>query len=271
MLTDVVFDDDGSMILGFSDRLGHQHAPGGLESYANGSPLGCLRIGGDIVRICNVGNLVSPVYSQEVNGKCGTNGCGTAGNNGGETPPIAEYYCGDFFSPYHWETALGGLALLPGSGELVSGVLDPFTVLSNGSYKLSNTTGQKTSAYEIIPSGLAFQKGASLGDFEVLCAAAPKEIGNFIWIDSNNDGVQDPCEDPVAGVKVNLYKMDGANTTFVATTTSNAQGEWYFKDHDQFGGFDTLMTGAMYFVTLGVSERSRSKFAATVNWSSVSR
>ncbi|RXK62480.1 hypothetical protein ESA94_05620 [Lacibacter luteus] len=57
-------------------------------------------------------------------------------------------------------------------------------------------------------------------------------LGNFVWYDKDNDGVQDAGEPGIAGVTVNLYKdangdniADGAA---VATTTTNASGLYSF-------------------------------------------
>src|SRR5690606_1384513 len=42
-------------------------------------------------------------------------------------------------------------------------------------------------------------KGNGLGSAAVLASAAPIEIGNYVWYDIDNDGVQDPDEPPVVG------------------------------------------------------------------------
>jgi hypothetical protein len=51
-------------------------------------------------------------------------------------------------------------------------------------------------------------------------------LGNFVWIDTNGDGVQDANEKGVSGVTVLLYAADG--TTVLASTVTDADGKYYF-------------------------------------------
>lgn len=64
-------------------------------------------------------------------------------------------------------------------------------------------------------------------------------IGDFVWLDANNDGLQDTTEFGLAGVAVNLTTCDGVS---VATTTSDATG---------FYTFDELLPGC-YNVSFGI-------------------
>jgi len=62
------------------------------------------------------------------------------------------------------------------------------------------------------------------GDIDVrLCPLV--EIGNFIWIDANMDGIQDPGESPVAGVTVSLFDALG---NFVGIAVTDVNGEYFF-------------------------------------------
>lgn len=61
----------------------------------------------------------------------------------------------------------------------------------------------------------------------------PLEIGNYVWIDLDQDGIQDTDETPIANVTVNLYDING---DLVATTTTDANGEYYFTDANVAGG-----------------------------------
>ncbi len=51
-------------------------------------------------------------------------------------------------------------------------------------------------------------------------------IGDYTWIDTNGNGVQDAGEVPIAGVLVILYGADG--TTEIARTTTDAHGYYHF-------------------------------------------
>lgn len=52
-------------------------------------------------------------------------------------------------------------------------------------------------------------------------------IGDKVWIDADNDGIQDIGEQGVGGVTVTLYAADG--TTVIATTTTNSAGNYIFS------------------------------------------
>jgi uncharacterized repeat protein (TIGR01451 family) len=91
---------------------------------------------------------------------------------------------------------------------------------------LSNQTGERAGAYRVYsrnPS-VVFGKAAGLGDLEALCDAAPIEIGNRVWIDSNKNGLQEPGEQPIGGVIVVLVGPDGSTRQ----TTTDAGGNYYF-------------------------------------------
>ncbi|WP_325048158.1 SdrD B-like domain-containing protein, partial [Jiangella anatolica] len=77
-------------------------------------------------------------------------------------------------------------------------------------------------------------KGNGLGELTAMASAAPIEIGNYVWFDIDNDGIQDPDEAVVEGATVNLYEVDAdGNRTLVSTTTTDANGEYYFSSNDQ--------------------------------------
>ncbi|MEU6612073.1 SdrD B-like domain-containing protein, partial [Streptomyces shenzhenensis] len=49
--------------------------------------------------------------------------------------------------------------------------------------------------------------------------------GNRVWKDTDEDGIQDPGEEPVVGATVNLYDADGKK---IGTAVTNERGEYYF-------------------------------------------
>ncbi|WP_296699811.1 SdrD B-like domain-containing protein [Thiocapsa sp. UBA6158] len=51
-------------------------------------------------------------------------------------------------------------------------------------------------------------------------------IGDYVWYDTNQDGIQDPAERGLAGVQVILYASDG--TTQLAETRSDGSGKYEF-------------------------------------------
>jgi len=64
-------------------------------------------------------------------------------------------------------------------------------------------------------------------DLVIQCAGEPATIGDFVWVDSNNNGIQDGGEAGFPdGVTVDLYYCNG---TFVATNTTDASGYYSFQ------------------------------------------
>lgn len=53
----------------------------------------------------------------------------------------------------------------------------------------------------------------------------PASLGDWVWLDTNKNGLQDPGEEGVAGVKVDLYTENGL---LVATTSTDAGGGYLF-------------------------------------------
>ncbi|MDM7925864.1 MAG: choice-of-anchor D domain-containing protein [bacterium] len=74
-------------------------------------------------------------------------------------------------------------------------------------------------------SGLNNNDGAS-------CPLAPAPfpstgyVGNYVWIDQDNDGIQDSAEPGMSGVTVTLYTSGGAS---VASTVTDADGAYSFS------------------------------------------
>ncbi|AQG77905.1 putative Ig domain-containing protein [Spirosoma montaniterrae] len=274
MLTDIEFDVDGSMILAFGDRTAYQ-----LGTYNNGptsftyvtgpgttttaSPTsasgsnGWTGIsGGDLMRVHNnSGTFV--VESNASAGGIATLGAGRNEGNGG-----GEYYWDDRYEAGfvpHEETAIGGLTFFPGSGQVMATVIDPVDLWSGGVSRFNNRTGSaggtafgsnqdanyNASRFQVYGDGTpnvnATGKSAGLGDLELRCGVAPVQIGNRVWRDDNDNGIQDAGELALAGITVQL-KGSGvpANTTVV--TGSN--GEYYFSNAS-----GTNATGFVYSLT----------------------
>ncbi|MDC8016028.1 GEVED domain-containing protein [Tahibacter soli] len=241
MLSDLAF-DGADMVLGFRDRHGDQTGTGNV---------GTIRgiTGGEILRACSNG---AGGWNLEANGSCGgvTGAAGTATNQargpasggntrGGEFYPLDHYsnttppfFINDTPPDYngrHDENAQGALIQIPGFPQIASTIMDPFRFNSGGLRWYTNldpANPAASRAFEVFQTGaVGFSKANGLGDMNALCAQAPLEVGNFVWRDSNFNGVMDPGEPPIANVVVNLYDAGGAS---IATATTNAAGEYYF-------------------------------------------
>ncbi len=250
MLSDIEFDSDGSMILGFADRYSHQL---GNANYPPGQTYTVTgRVEGDVMRATKSGSI----WLIENNGTA--SGITTSGTNKKGGPGGGEYYFGDL-TVDHDEPAMGGLALYPGTGEVMTTIAGPVDIFySGGTRRMNNNTGDflytgaptapnsatwnSVSGYRFAlasrpdPIGdyklyegnspSTFGKASGLGDIEVFCSIAPLEIGNRIWRDYNRNGIQDAGEPGIGNITVLLFK-DGMQ---VATTATDANGEYYFND-----------------------------------------
>ncbi|WP_277207616.1 SdrD B-like domain-containing protein [Isoptericola croceus] len=132
---------------------------------------------------------------------------------------------------------LGAVLVVPSRPD---GVLETGIHVANGSYQVGTRTFDQGTGAVASPRGAAIitgtnvlgvtTKGNGLGELTALASAAPIEIGNYVWYDVDNDGVQDPGEDPVGGATVNLYEVgEDGSRTWVSSTTTSAQGEYYFS------------------------------------------
>ena len=100
-----------------------------------------------------------------------------------------------------------------------------------------------------------------MGDVELLSDPAPIEIGNRVWSDLNNNGVQDPDEAGIAGIVVSLQTISGT-----ITTTTNISGTYYFTREATSGAYSTtLRTNTAYFQK-EVAGKLRLKYAARIKF-----
>ncbi len=224
VLSDIEFDLDGSMILAFMDRTGHQ--TGYLQYDVANTVRGNGYVGGDILRVHNNKGTfeLENAGTTSAGGGCGANGQGPGGG---------EYYCGEALVGFHEETSLGALALSVSDSLVALNVMDPTTIFTGGTAWLDNNTGDTTGVIELYNSGTSggapdigtFGKAAGLGDLELVCEPAPIEIGNYVWADLNANGIQGPSEKGIDGITVELVK----NNAVVATTVTANGGQYYFS------------------------------------------
>lgn len=240
LITDLVFDPAGQMILTFRNNL--SSSTDTTADDGKGSAYSVIR------RAC-IQDKAAYRWEKENNASCG--GVTTPGKDAGYgTGPSS----GTFFyqeypadnGPALRAASYGGAAQIPGFMEMAYTVSEPFEFYSVGvswvDTGLGNpaTAGQRNRAYSFYQGTGAFDypdnrpingKNAAIGDLEVLCDTPSLEIGNRVWQDSDSDGVQDAGELPVAGVKVELF-ANGANlasATPLATAVTDANGYYVFS------------------------------------------
>lgn len=232
VLSDIDFDEKGNIYTEVMDifglQQGHDQPPPMTQSTGNYRGVAL----GDLLKICKT----TSGYSIEGTADCPAsafiaNSVGPGGN-------------GEFFNDHsadsNPESALGGLVVLKGSGELVSVVVDPHDpsapladdrfIYTQGFTAFSLDNGGilrwHTTAYSPLGQG-RFGKSAGVGDLELLTEAAPIEIGNRVWLDTDADGIQDPDEAGVDGVEVQLQCSQDAKQSVIATTSNG--GSYLFS------------------------------------------
>jgi len=286
VLTDIDFDTDGYMTLAMADRTSIQ---GGNRNYGTDTTDNTTYYqtvaSGDLL----VAAPTATGYALENNGKVGDRPTSAnAGNN--EGPNGGEYYndrqaLGTGGS--HREVALGGLATLAGVDSIVATTYDPLNdVRVTGLNWFQPSTGKPISGYQQIadanglpeagdttkpsPSG-TFQKGGGLAVVQALAQLAPVEIGNRVWFDADQDGVQDADEPAFDGVTVELVNEAG---TVIGTTTTTNGGEYYFSTTDPALEAAGFVPGSGNYTVRFVKPTTGNAFTndptfGTVDWSEV--
>ncbi|MEM6316995.1 MAG: SdrD B-like domain-containing protein, partial [Bacteroidota bacterium] len=261
VLSDIEFDSkDGSMIIGIMDRGGHQW--GSINentSSGDDNRLYDYRIGGDVLRAHNNnGTFVLESGGTTMNGGgCGANGQGPGGG---------EYYCGDeqFDSGgntvSHEETSMGALLHLPNSGLITVVSMNPNNGTGAGNFNsggihwMNNTTGAVARGVELYggtnSSNGFFGKSNGLGDMELLCSENTINVGNKVWIDTDQDGTQDACESALSGLVVRLYtNPSSGNAQLVSSYTTNSGGGYTFTNLQKGTAYYIVFNGDGYNAT----------------------
>jgi len=224
------------MVVSFRDRMGDQigYRDNGPDGIGGAFPDTLVTItAGDILRAAPNGvggwTIESGARGADFGPSVGANP-----PNSEQGPGNGEYYWQDNLAGAHDETITGGIVQVPGAPEISAEIMDPGVTFSAGTGWFDNGTGNRNRQFTIIPATAPFGKGNGLGDLAALCNSAPIEIGNYVWFDANQNGIQDANEQPLAGVVVTLTDALG-NPILVAgnpvTATTDAQGRYLFSSN----------------------------------------
>ncbi len=270
LLSDIEFDEEGSMHLAFVDRSGYQ--TGHRNALPTATPLNkelAINNGngissGDILRTYL--NPATGLYELEEDGKAGIytssgSGTGISGYGGvnslqgpSKNNPGEFYWDDQVANGWHSEISVGGLVYVPGQKEIVLSVFDPITLDAGGVESFSITDGSSTRRYQTY-YGAAVDEGGpgkanGMGDIEILGDVPSIEIGNRVWMDTNNDGVQDADEMGLDGVTVKLYSV----TTLISTKSTTNGGQYYF------GTADGVLPNTTYTIRIEAANIPSGKF-----------
>jgi hypothetical protein len=267
MLSNIEIADNGDLVLGLRDRFADMQ---GNQTQAYGSTeLVSAVAAGDVLRACPSGKTGTSgkSFGLEANDFCGSVSGAVRGNKQG---PGGEFHQDNTAVPDsgHDQITEGGIALQPGRNRLWGTAFDPFNDSSfeqgvrlwnaaDGTI-VGNLTVQPTRDF----GDALFGEGNGLADLELICDQAPVQIGDRVWYDTNRNGLQDPGEPPVPGVKVTATP-GGGGTPITATT--DADGHYYI------GTKDGLKPGTTYdlafdHTTADTSRLPSAPAAAGLRW-----
>jgi len=73
------------------------------------------------------------------------------------------------------------------------------------------------------------------------------DIGDYVWLDADKDGIQDASEGGVANITVNLH--NAATNAIIATDVTDANGEYLFENQLAGNYYITFVNGTDYEFT----------------------
>jgi len=228
ILSDIEFNNEGDLVLGYNSRSTFNRSWG-------------LR--GDIRKMCL---NEDGTYTDEATDINPDTGCGLRIiNYEGNPTDYYGFYIGDFYGDNHGEsghpeTASGALAQAPGAANIIVGMIDATDWYQPGAIgNYDNETGDKIGAQAVIDNQKMEDggereaygsKAGGMGDVELLCDPAPIEVGNYVWMDLDEDGIQDAGEPAFKDVNVTL----SCNDDEYGVATTDKSGHYYF------GGIDNV-------------------------------
>ena len=240
-LTNIAFADDNFMILGIADRTGHTYCDAVY-------PL--TGTYGDILMLYKSGTSWLLENKGVAGSRTGSGPFNFEGPGGGE------FFGDDFWTigpGLHPETSFGSVCVLKGTSSVVSSVFDPiYESFAGGLHKYSTLNGKKSSAIQLYNSASSsYGKSSGLGDMALLCPRIPLEIGNYAWIDDNENGMQDAGEQVMRNLQISLYD---SRCNLVANTTTDSYGNYLFNssnvDLDGDGITDPIKSFEDYYIVV---------------------
>jgi hypothetical protein len=242
ILADIEFDPNGDgMILALVDRYGHI---GGSSNYDDNTG------NNSAVSVLSPGDI-RYAYKSALNQWTIETGGDKDGASGPFTPRAdqtttlidrqnnaTEFFRDDMLTASgtnmvaHREILSGGLAVLPVHNQVDFIAFDPADIsFTGGNKRLNCYDGRFANTYQLYftppNTSTTFSKANGLGDLELITAPQPIEIGNRVWVDTDQNGIQDAHEPPLTNLV--LVLKDSATQQLIATATTNARGEYFFS------------------------------------------
>ena len=235
MFGDLDFDVRGNMIISLRDRFGDQGAFDSPLPQAAPNSTGTnyhYDAFGDILKATTTDKLTWSLNISDFTDNTLSLAAAANGQNESACPDGENVFQEDCYNAsgyIHEETTYSGITLHYPSNQVASIAMDPdYQAYSTGVEWFDATATTRNNGFKILAgqtAGGEFAKGNGLGDLELICAPAPVEIGNYVWFDTDADGIQDPCEAPIPGLRVELFD---ATDTKIGEATTDANGHYYF-------------------------------------------
>lgn len=258
IISDIEFIND-NMLIGIRDLSKDRFAAQAGTFYPNGTTAVSAGAGsggsnGLLLKACV---NTSGGYTMENAGVCG----GVSGFNG-----FTFYRQHEVHDPAG--DHMGAIAVLPSEQIIVTNNLP-------GSFAgATSFISESTRTYERDDSGInlifayinnptidpLFGKANGLGDIEIACTLQPLEIGNRVWMDTDNDGIQDAGEMGIGSITVKLYQ----GATQVGETITAADGTFYFNNSTvNLNGATGLLPDMAYVIRVDAADFPSGKSLST--------
>ncbi|MBK8845695.1 MAG: T9SS type A sorting domain-containing protein [Bacteroidetes bacterium] len=258
IVSDIEFDNDGSIILAFMDRMGHQGGSGQYNLNTASFDFYSTSAGGDLIRVYKNGCS----YEVENNGTAGP--ITTSGSNNYQGIGGGEFYHGEFFQdpifPINplWfdETSLGSVSMLPGDSSVTLGAFSVAQSFNAGGLlRLSNTTGERINEFQIFDATIAGNFGNANGIGKIRAASEKPdiEIGNLVWREKIKNGIADAHESGIDNVIVELVRS--SDGVVIGKDTTDNKGRYYFNmTNVTLNGANGLLPNVSYKLRIASSQ-----------------
>jgi SdrD B-like domain/Secretion system C-terminal sorting domain len=225
ILSDIEIDNEGNMIIALMDRFGHQVGTGQPAPDGTGSYIGIAS--GDILKAYRKKKDNFLLENNATIGKIGE----SEGKNNEQGPANGEFYFQESFEAegriIHEENGSGAIAYNPETDEIMYAVHEPVNEeFNNSGVKwLDNKTGKSIKGLPFFKDSEkgTFSKVNAIGDIEMVTESMPIIASNRVWMDCNENGIQESDELPMENVDVELWNGNEK----ITTVKTDADG--YFK------------------------------------------
>lgn len=251
LLTNIDISPNNDIVASFTDRFGMQMGNNNRLPISNSTLRNFIWGIGDTLRFCKVDSS----YELEGSANCPSKNVDVDGIGAGNPTGAGTEFYADKVGDATPEGNMGSAVVNNYQNTIASTVMDPNPVdgttgdpyrITQGVHTYSEIDGTKTGFYQIVSrDNQSYGKSNGLGEAEHICNYAPIHIGNRVWLDTNDNGIQDADEPGIPGVTVVLTDSSAIGPDY-ATAVTDSEGRYFFSS-------DTEQTSTTSSIT-GISE-----------------